>query len=114
MTIYPKLIHDALATVRYPGNGKSIMENKMLEDDLRIDGMKVSFSLIFEKETDPFKKSVVKAAEAAIKTFVHPDVEVTIGTKAKTALPPEPDIEIPVDGYRSYNHQVVSTKQTGK
>ena len=95
MTIYPKLIHDALATVRYPGNGKSIMENEMLEDDLRIDGMKVSFSLIFEKETDPFKKSVVKAAEAAIKTFVHPDVEVSIGTKAKTALPPEPDKLLP-------------------
>ena len=95
MTIYPKLIHDALATVRYPGNGKSIMENEMLEDDLRIDGMKVSFSLIFEKETDPFKKSVVKAAEAAIKTFVHPDVEVYIGTKAKTALPPEPDKLLP-------------------
>ena len=95
MTIYPKLIHDALATVRYPGNGKSIMENEMLEDDLRINGMKVSFSLIFEKETDPFKKSVVKAAEAAIKTFVHPDVEVSIGTKAKTALPPEPDKLLP-------------------
>ncbi len=95
MTIYPKLIHDALNTVRYPGNGKSLMENEMLEDDLRIDGMKVSFSLIFEKETDPFKKSVVKAAEAAIKTFVHPDVEVTIGTKAKTALPPEPDKLLP-------------------
>lgn len=95
MTLYPKLIHDALSTVRYPGNSKSIMENEMLEDDLRIDGMKVSFSLIFEKETDPFKKSVVKAAEAAIKTFVHPDVEVTIGTKAKTALPPEPDKLLP-------------------
>lgn len=95
MTIYPKLIHDALNTVRYPGNGKSIMENEMLEDDLRIDGMKVSFSLIFEKETDPFMKSVVKAAETAIKTFVHPDVEVTIGTKAKTALPPEPDKLLP-------------------
>lgn len=26
----------------------------------------------------------------------------------------EPDIEIPVDGYRSYNHQVVSTRKTGK
>ena len=95
MTLYPKLIHDALATVRYPGNGKSIMENEMLEDDLRIDGMKVSFSLIFEKATDPFMKSVVKAAEAAIKTFVHSDVEVTIGTKSKTALPPEPDKLLP-------------------
>lgn len=95
MTIYPKLIHDALSTVRYPGNGKSIMENEMLEDDLRIDGMKVSFSLIFDKATDPFMKSVVKAAEAAIKTFVAPDVEVTIGTKSKTALPPEPDKLLP-------------------
>ena len=64
-TIYPALIHQALATVRYPGNGKSIMENEMLEDDLRIDGMKVSFSLIFPKPTDPFRKSVIKAAEAA-------------------------------------------------
>ncbi len=26
----------------------------------------------------------------------------------------EPDIEIPVDGYRSYDHEVVSTKKTGK
>ncbi len=26
----------------------------------------------------------------------------------------EPDIEIPVDGYRSYNHKVVSTRKTGK
>ncbi len=26
----------------------------------------------------------------------------------------EPDIEIPVDGYRSYNHEVVSTRKTGK
>ena len=95
MTIYPKLIHDALSTVRYPGNGKSVMENEMLEDDLRIDGMKVSVSLIFEKPKDPFMKSVVKAAEAAIKTFVHPDIEVTIGTKSKTSLPPEPDKLLP-------------------
>ena len=26
----------------------------------------------------------------------------------------EPDVEIPVDGYRSYNHQVVSTRKTSK
>ena len=38
MTLYPKLILDALATVRYPGNGLSLAENGMLEDDLRIDG----------------------------------------------------------------------------
>ena len=67
----------------------------MIEDDLRIDGMKVSFSIIFEKATDPFRKSVVKAAETAIHTYVSSDVEVTIGVKSKTQLPPEPDKLLP-------------------
>ena len=49
MTLYPKLILDALATVRYPGNGKNIVEAEMVADNIRIDGMKVSFSLISEK-----------------------------------------------------------------
>lgn len=47
MTLYPKLILDALATVRYPGTGKNLVEAEMIADNLRIDGMKVSFSLIF-------------------------------------------------------------------
>lgn len=46
MTLYPKLILDALATVRYPGNKKNLVEAEMVADNLRIDGMKVSFSLI--------------------------------------------------------------------
>lgn len=95
MTIYPKLIEDALRTVRYPGNGKNLVEAEMIEDDLRIDGMKVSFSIIFDKPTDPFRKSVMKAAEVAIKTYVSPDVEVTIYEKAKTQLPPEPEKMLP-------------------
>ena len=52
MTLYPKLILDALATVRYPGTGKNLVEAEMVADNLRIDGMTVSFSLIFEKPTD--------------------------------------------------------------
>ncbi len=95
MTIYPKLIEDALRTVRYPGNGKNLVEAEMIEDDLRIDGMKVSFSIIFDKPTDPFRKSVMKAAEVAIKTFVSQDVEVTINEKSKTQLPPEPEKLLP-------------------
>lgn len=95
MTLYPKLITDALATVRYPGNGKNLIEAEMMEDDLRIDGMKVSFSLIFEKSTDPFLKSVVKAAEAAIHAYVSKDVEVTIMTKSLQAARPEPGKMLP-------------------
>lgn len=95
MTLYPKLITDALATVRYPGNGKNLIEAEMMEDDLRIDGMKVRFSLIFEKSTDPFMKSVLKAAEAAIHTYVDKAVEVEIKVKTRQALRPEPGKMLP-------------------
>ncbi len=97
MTLYPKLILDALATVRYPGTGKNIVEAGMVDDDLRIDGMKVSFSLIFEKPTDPFIKSIVKAAETAIRTQVSKDVEIegNIQVKSKQAPRPEPGKLLP-------------------
>ena len=63
MALYPKLILDALTNVRYPGNGKNIVEAEMVDDNIRIEGNKVSFSLIFEKPTDPFIRSVVKSAQ---------------------------------------------------
>lgn len=85
MTLYPQLIIDALKTVRYPGTGKNIVEMEMLEDDMRIAGMHVSFSLIFDKPTNPFLKSLVKASEAAIHAYVSKDVEVEINTKT---IPP--------------------------
>lgn len=95
MTLYPSLITDALKTVRYPGNGKNLVENGMVEDDIRIDGNKVSFSLIFEKPTDPFIKSVVRSAETAIETYVSPEVEIkgNINVKFRNPLPePKPDV----------------------
>ena len=95
MQLYPKLITDALAQVRYPGNGKNLIEAGMVEDDLRIDGMHVSFSIIFEKSTDPFMKSVLKSAEAAIHTYVDKDVEVEIKTKTTQTARPEPGKMLP-------------------
>ena len=68
MTLYPQLIIDALKTVRYPGTGQDIVSAGMVGEDIRIDGMKVSFSLITEKANDPFIKSLVKMAEQAILT----------------------------------------------
>lgn len=93
MEIYPKLIIDALSTVRYPGTGKNVVEMNMLEDDLRIAGLHVSFTLVFDKPTDPFMKSMVKACEAAIHAYVSKDVEVEIKTKAlQTPRPDLPDL----------------------
>lgn len=89
MTLYPNLILDALKNVRYPGNGKNLVENEMVEDDIRIDGNKVSFSLIFDKPTDPFIRSVVRAAETAINTYISPEVEVAgnIAVKYRRPVP---------------------------
>ncbi|HEY9551729.1 MAG TPA: Mrp/NBP35 family ATP-binding protein [Prevotella sp.] len=89
MTLYPKLITDALATVVYAGTKKNIIESKMLADDVRINGMNVTFTLLFPRETDPFLKSTLKAAEAAIHYHVSKEVEVTIKTEFKSAPRPE-------------------------
>lgn len=91
MTLYPKLITDALATVTYAGTKKNLIESEMLADDVRIDGMKVSFTLVFLRETDPFLKSTLKAAEAAIHYHVSKDVEVEIHTEFRSA--PRPAVE---------------------
>lgn len=89
MTLYPNLILDALKNVRYPGNGKTLAENEMIEDDIRIDGDKVSFSLIFDKPTDPFIRSVVRAAETAINTYISPDVDIKGNISVKYRKPVE-------------------------
>lgn len=93
MTLYPNLIKEALGTVRYPGTGKDILAMDMLEDDIRIDGNSVSFSLIFEKPTDPFMKSILKSAETAIKLKAGEDVKVDIKVKTRQApRPADPEL----------------------
>ena len=89
MQLYPNLILDALKNVRYPASGKNIVDAGMVEDDIRINGNKVSFSLIFDKPTDPFIKSIVRAAESAIETYISPEVEIkgNIAVKTRTTLP---------------------------
>ena len=81
--MYPQQIIDALRHVRYPGTGKDLIESGMLEDDIRISGLEGSFSLIFEKDNDPFMKSVVKASEVAVQTYVDANAAVHIHMKFK-------------------------------
>ena len=89
MTLYPKLIMDALETVTYPGTKKNLVESGMVADQPTIDGMKVKVVLEFPRDTDPFMKSTIKAAEAAIHYHVSKDVEVEIECEFKSKPRPE-------------------------
>ena len=91
MTLYPKLIMDALATVTYAGTKKNLVESEMVADTPSINGMHVKVVLLFPRDTDPFLKSTVKAAEAAIHYHVSKDVEVEIATEFKSK--PRPEVE---------------------
>ena len=94
MALYPNLITTALTQVIYPGTKKNLVESGMVEDDIRIEGSKVTFSLIFDKETDPFMKSVLKAAEANLIHFCNQageEIVPEIKVKLRQAPRPEPD-----------------------
>ena len=80
---------DALATVTYPGTKKNLVESGMVADTPSINGMKVKVVLEFPRDTDPFLKSTVKAAEAAIHYHISKDVEVEIATEFKSKPRPE-------------------------
>ncbi len=93
LKLYPKLILEALEKVRYPGTGKDLVASGMVEDDIRIEGRKVSFSLVFDRSNTAFVKSVVKAAETAILTYVSPDVEIQGNISVKYPEPVEVEVQ---------------------
>lgn len=69
-------IIEALRHVRYPGTREDLVTSGMLQDDIMIDGKKVSFSICFPKERDPFSASVVKAAESSILNYISEDIDI--------------------------------------
>ena len=96
MTIYPQLIIDALSKVTYPGTKKNLVESGMVADTPSVaapssegENWKVRVVLEFPRDTDPFLKSTIKAAEAAIHYHVSKDVDVTIETEFKSKPRPE-------------------------
>ena len=76
MHYYPSLITDALKHVVHPSKGKDIVELGMVEDDIRINGKRISFSLLFDRANDPMVAPIKKACVKAIKTYVGEDAEI--------------------------------------
>ncbi len=96
MTLYPQLIIEALQTVTYAGTKKNLVESGMVADQPAVaapqsegEPWHVHVVLEFPRNTDPFLKSTVKAAEAAIKYRCGKDVAVDITTEFKSKPRPE-------------------------
>lgn len=88
-------IIDILKNVRYPGNSKSIIENNMVEN-IEVDGNKISLTLVFDKPTDPFVKSLIRMVETAIEQKfgrqikVRDNIEVRYRQPSPVASAPKP------------------------
>ena len=88
---------DALRNVRYPGTGTDIVSSGIVTDDIQIEGRQISLTLHFPRVRDPFARSVVKAAETAILTFLDAKADVAGRIKATFREEPEqPEVENPL------------------
>lgn len=96
MSYYPNLIIDALKHVVHPGKGKNIVELGMVEDDIRISGTRISFSLLFERPNDPMVTPIKNACVQAIKEHVgaEADIEGNIYVKIKQREKPKAESQL--------------------
>lgn len=95
MEYYPQLIIDSLKTVIHPAKQQDIVSLDMVEDDIRINGKRVSFSLLFERPNDPMVTSIKNACIAALKRDLGPEVEIEDNIYVKIKQKPKP-VEDPV------------------
>ncbi len=89
MSYYPALILNALRNVIHPGKGKDIVSLEMVDEDIRIEGKRISFSLLFDRPNDPMVTSIKNACVAAIKQYVDKEalIEGNIYVKVKQRQP---------------------------
>jgi len=76
---------DSLKEVINPDNEKDIVSLDMIRD-LKVDGRKVSFSLVFPKSKNPFAQSVKKSCEQQISADHGKDIEIEIKIEAQQVV----------------------------
>lgn len=70
-----KQVLDILRKVNHPEKKESIVSLGMV-DDIKIEGKKISFTLIFKKPNDPFTSSIRKACVQAVEGELGEDIEI--------------------------------------
>lgn len=76
---------DSLKEVINPDDEKDIVSLDMVRD-LKIEGRKVSFSLVFPKSKNPFAQSVKKSCEHSISTHLGKDIVIDIKIDAQQVV----------------------------
>jgi len=90
-----------LRTVKYPGKGKDIVAlNMVSEKDITIEGKKVSFVLTFEKDKDPFEKSIKKTCVAALETQFS-DIEIRGNITSNIPVKEVKKVKEPLSGVKN-------------
>lgn len=82
MSYTQKQVTDALRLVNFPGTGKDIMSLDMVRN-LKIEGKKIGFDLVFQKSDDPNIVPLKKACVSAILKFVDREAEIKGNIKVK-------------------------------
>ena len=83
MAIQPKDINDALRHVNLPGSQENIVDLDMVQE-IRIEGKKISFTLIFQKSNDPSVPIVKSLCVQAILKHVGRDMEIAGNITARS------------------------------
>lgn len=82
MSYTQKQITDALKLVQYPGTDKDIMGLDMVRN-IKIEGKKIGFDLVFQKSDDPNIVPLKKACVSAILKFVDKEADIKGNIKVK-------------------------------
>jgi ATP-binding protein involved in chromosome partitioning len=82
MSITRENVLSALSEVQEPDLGKDLVTLNMVED-IQIDGMKVSFTVILTTPACPLKEMIEKACVNAIRMLVNPAAEVKVNMTSR-------------------------------
>ena len=75
MLIQPKDVTEALRTVKMPGSDQNIVELDMVQQ-IRIEGEKISFTLVFQRSNDPNVPNIKAQCVQAILRNIGKEVKV--------------------------------------